>query len=345
MNTNNTLSQILEALRGSNERDWLYSRLHVPAQCEQSKPRADRIVLSQALNMLLFHDLCERVPDARRYADEKHAVGEKVLMDHGALRTVAVTMQYLPSGRQAFSRLLEPLGYEEVGQYPLGKLRMCGYVYRHRDLPAQLSQFFVSELYPEQFSHTFQRLVSDLVDASTDPLSGHSQQLLNNLIDQGSVTLEESSLLLQNLLQCFQRQHDHPPLTTYRQLQEESAEMAWIATEGNAFNHATDRVNDLDLVAESQRLKGRPMKPFIEEGKHAHIRQTAYRATPVLRQFKDGNSLIEREVPGSFFEFIERGKLSQEQNKEGDAILDLRFDSANAQGIFKMTSREHSAQG
>lgn len=38
------------------------------------------------------------------------------------------------------------------------------------------------------------------------------------------------------------------------------------------------------------------------------------------------------EVPGSFFEFIERAPLP------GETRLDLAFDTNNAQGIFKMTA-------
>ena len=30
--------------------------------------------------------------------------------------------------------------------------------------------------------------------------------------------------------------------------------MAWIATEGNSFNHATDRVHDLEATAEAPKI-------------------------------------------------------------------------------------------
>ena len=39
------------------------------------------------------------------------------------------------------------------------------------------------------------------------------------------------------------------------------------------------------------------------------------------------------EVPGSFHEIISRAKIE-------DGSLDLAFDAANAQGIFKMTTAE-----
>jgi hypothetical protein len=43
-----------------------------------------------------------------------------------------------------------------------------------------------------------------------------------------------------------------------------------------------------------------------------------------------------RTVPGSFFEFIERGVIRDEAS--GEQRLDLAFDSSNAQAIFKMTA-------
>jgi Domain of unknown function (DUF1338) len=67
------------------------------------------------------------------------------------------------------------------------------------------------------------------------------------------------------------------------------------------------------------------------------VRKTAFRAALVPRTFRmaDGSSL-EKEVPGSFLEFITRLPLPEEDSvKKG---LDLSFDSSNAQAIFKMTS-------
>ena len=111
----------------------------------------------------------------------------------------------------------------------------------------------------------------------------------------------------------------------------ESAEAAWIATEGNGFNHATDRVPDLDALVAAQREQRRPMKDAIEVSRNGRVRQTAFKADPVERGFLDEDDrIVRRTVPGSFYEFIERAP-----KPEGG--LDLSFDSGNAQGIFKMT--------
>ncbi len=49
---------------------------------------------------------------------------------------------------------------------------------------------------------------------------------------------------------------------------------------------------------------------------------------------RDGAALT-LPVPGSFYEFISRDVIS---SVGGTRQLDLRFDSMNAQGIFKMTA-------
>ncbi len=106
-------------------------------------------------------------------------------------------------------------------------------------------------------------------------------------------------------------------------------------TEGNAFNHATDRVADVDRLAAEQKMLGQPMKDTVETSQSGRVRQTAFHAARVMRKFRaaDG-SLVEREVPGSFYEFITRLPLPE---KDGRRALDLSFDSSNAQAIFKMT--------
>jgi hypothetical protein len=48
----------------------------------------------------------------------------------------------------------------------------------------------------------------------------------------------------------------------------------------------------------------------------------------------DGAGEVTLAVPGSFHEFISRDRHVDEAGVER---LDLRFDSSNAQGIFKMT--------
>ena len=116
----------------------------------------------------------------------------------------------------------------------------------------------------------------------------------------------------------------------YELFRAESAEMAWIATEGHAFNHITDRVADVPAVAAQQRALGRPVKDEVEVSATGRVVQTAFRAAEVERLMLDGDRFVARRVPGSFLEFISRAPLA-------DGSLDLAFDAQNAQAIFKMT--------
>jgi hypothetical protein len=56
----------------------------------------------------------------------------------------------------------------------------------------------------------------------------------------------------------------------------------------------------------------------------------------VVRTFRtDGGGTTTLTVPGSFYEFTSRDAIV---GPDGSRQLDLRFDSMNAQGIFKMTA-------
>jgi len=335
-----TLWALLDRVVGTARTTRLFEALDVHPQL--LRPRAEgagaadtvsRVELAQALNMLLFEDVTRRVPMAGAYLGDAIRLGKKLVFDHGALRTVAADNGALPSGQIAFQRILEPLGFECRGVYPLDRLGMTGRAYTHQDLPEHIAQFFVSELHPERFSQPFQQAVARVVGNSRDPLPLASKDMLGELSHTGKLGFEDATQLLPNLVCCFDRQHLEPRWSDYQLLLAESKEMAWIATEGNAFNHATDRVADVTAVADRQRQLGRPIKPEVEVSKSGRVRQTAFQATMVERLFlTDEGALIAEKVPGSFHEFITR-------DEESPGVLDLRFDSGNATAIFKMTSK------
>jgi len=159
--------------------------------------------------------------------------------------------------------------------------------------------------------------------------------MLEQLARDRTLSWQAALVLLPRLLQCFERQHPLFALADYQILLAESPEMAWIATEGNAFNHATDRVADIEALAATQRALGRPIKPSIEVSASGRVRQTAFRAAEVQRQFLVERQLQTLAVPGSFYEFIQRERVA--------SVLDLKFDAANATGIFKMTAQAGQA--
>ncbi len=334
---NSNLHTLLNSQVGSGKTAELVSLLHISAKFRMwEEGRVSRSELAQVLNMLLFDGILQRVPTGKAYTQDVVARSGKVFLDHGALRTVRwFGIGALPPGETALTRILKPLGYRLNGHYPLDKLKMTGRSYAHADDAENISQFFVSELHPERFSRGFQEAVTRVLGNSVDPLTPAASTLLNELERDGSLDMQQAAALLPVLLGCFERQHAAPGLADYEILQAESAEMAWIATEGNAFNHATDRVPDVHATADQQREMGRPIKPSVEISGSGRVRQTAFRADSVQRQFAVEGGMVERTVPGSFYEFISRDRFTDDA---GDEQLDLNFDTGNAQGIFKMTA-------
>lgn len=337
MPANERLFALVASVIGEPAARWVEAHVEIPTSLSAfpfSDAAVHRAWLAEALNLCLFHKLVEAVPIGRTYVEEQQAKGRQVVFDHGAIRTVDWPDNgALPRGRQAFARLLEPLGFANVRTYPLTSLKMTGYAYRQMDLPEEIAQFFVSELHPGRFSESFQLAVSRVVGDSRDPLDAGHKTILDTLWRQRQCSFAEAMHLLPALYRAFDRQHGVVHDQDYHLLREESVEMAWIATEGNMFNHLTDRVVDLQAVVDEQNAKGRPMKASIEVSTSGRVMQTAYRAVQVQRDFIDSSGrAVQREVPGSFVEFIQR-KVDPETTR-----LDLNFDSSNAQGIFKMTA-------
>ena len=331
------LFSLVTSVVGQPAADWLRTHVHVPEALQRfsfAEPALHRVWIAEALNLCLLHKLAQAVPDGRRYVEEQAEQGRKVLFDHGALRTVDWPHNgELPRGRLAFSRLLEPLGFSDVRTYPLTRLNMTGWGYRQMDLPEDIAQFFVSELHPGRFSEPFQQAVSRVVSSSLDPLQAQHLSCLKRLHLTRHCSLEEARELLPALYRAFDRQHGVIHEADYQCLLAESAEMAWIATEGNSFNHLTDRVPDLTTCVEQQHARQRPMKDTIEVSASGRVLQTAYRACSVSRGMLDNTGRYrEQPVPGSFVEFIQR-RVDPETGR-----IDLNFDSSNAQGIFKMTA-------
>ena len=296
--------------------------------------RVPRVVIAHALNVALFMDLLRRVPSGRTYVNTQTSADRQIVLDHGAVRTVAwPTASAVPPGVEQVSRVLEPLGYSRRETYPLTHLRMTGYSYAHDDLSDEVSQWFVSELHPDDFSLEFRSTVERVIGSSVDPIDEPAASHLDELVDERSLMMKDALALMPVLFSCFDRLHERPLKSDYDLLIAESAEMAWISTEGTTFNHATDRVHDVVATADTERDAGRPIKDTVEVSGSGRVRQTAHRATLVKRSFRTTEgAIVEREVPGSFFEFIDRQPLP-----DGSGI-DLAFDASNAQGIFKMTA-------
>jgi hypothetical protein len=323
---------LVEGIVGRARAEGLVASVEIdPALLRPPADTVSRAELAQALNLLLFDDLLRRVPAGALYVLDRVRRGEKVVHDHGAVRTVLGETGSLPSGERALTRVLAPLGYAVGEVYPLDRLGMTGRAWRHCDFPETIAQFFVSELHVDRFSPRFGESACRVFGDSRDPIPAATWTALEELATVGALPAEDARRILPDLAGAFDRQHPVPALADYGRLLEESAEAAWIATEGNAFNHATDRVADVAALAAEELALGRPMKDRVEVSASGRVLQTAYRAASVERPFVGPErALVLRPVPGSFFEFITR-------RPHADGRLDLGFDTSNAQAIFKMT--------
>lgn len=326
------LRHLVETVLSRDRADFILSVLEIDPRLAGDGPQTGRAQLAMALNAVLFSDLLERVSVAAAHVAELWMEGRRVCFDHGALRTVDGDTGALPRGHRAFSRILEPLGYSPAGIYPLPALRMTGRAYAHADFPETVPQFFVSELHLAQLPEEAQVAARASFGASHDPLGAIEHEALAAFEWQGECPVALAAAALPGLVRAFGRQHPEPSLADYETLLRHSPEAAWIATEGNAFNHATDRVPDVIALAAALKAKGLPLKREVEVSVSGRVHQTAFLAEKVTRSFRlpDGG-VQERQVPGSFYEFIAR------EIHPATGRIDLSFDSGNATGIFAVT--------
>ena len=328
-----SLFKLLQAIVSEKSASKLFAQLQIDAALLAEGARLSRAQLAMALNMLLFGDLLARVPTGAAYVQGVVAAGGRICFDHGALRTIDGETGALPSGIAAIARLLEPLGYHEVGLYPLPRLKMTGHVFAHRDFPETIPQFFISELHIDQFPEGFSSVAARVFGASANPFGKTEMDALAELSRNGTLDFDQAAAILPRVVRAFGRHHPRFALADYEALLAHSAEAAWIATEGNAFNHATDRVADVQALSARLLAQGNPLKPEVEISANGRVRQTAFKADMIERNFIDAaGGVVTRSVPGSFYEFISR------DIDPATAALDLTFDTGNATGIFAVTA-------
>src|SRR5260221_559455 len=171
--TDSHLSQLIRLIAGDKAADDILGTLQIERTFMlESAGALSRGVFAMALSAVLFHDLLTRVPTAVAYVADRRRQGERIIFDHGALRTIRFASRdtgALPPGVESFERILQPLGYHVAGTYPLDRLRMTGYGVAHREFPETLPQFFVSELHFERVSKEFQAPAESVFGNTPDP--------------------------------------------------------------------------------------------------------------------------------------------------------------------------------
>lgn len=326
------IAALTKAVLGDTDGQKALDALEIaPALLAERGPTVSRAAFAMAMNVSLFDNLLRRVPSGAAYVAEMLAQGRRISFDHGALRTIRLPdgpNGALPGGEDAFTRIFVPLGYRMATVYPLDRLKMTGRAYTHIDHPDAIPQFFLSELHVDRFDADFADAAARVFGTSRDPLDAQAMAVLDDFAAGRSVSFADAVAALPTILSAFDRQHEAPDFSDYQLLLSRSNEAAWIATEGNAFNHATDRVDDVATLAERLRAEQHPIKERLEISATGRVRQTALRADSVECRFADGQV---RAVPGSFFEFISR------DIDPATGRLDLAFDTGNATGIFAMT--------
>jgi len=338
--TDNHLAQLIRSCAGDKAANDVLGVLQIERMfLLENAGAVSRGVYAMALNALLFHDLLNRSPTAAAYVADRRRQRERIIFDHGALRTVrfgAGTTGELPAGYEAISRILEPLGYHLAGTYPIEASHLTGRGFAHREFPETLPQFFISELEVDSFSAEFRLAAERVFRTSRDPLTATALAALAEFAEHGRCEMKMAAPALREIVTAFGRRHDIPNVADYRTLLAESPECAWIATEGSAFTHATDRVADVAMTACTQRSLGRPVKDASEPSASGSVRQAAFRADTVRRPFRaeDGTE-IEMPVPGSYYEFISRDVVVC---ADGKKRLDLRFNGGKAHDNFKMSA-------
>src|SRR5580704_14734536 len=124
--TKTHLSQLIRLIAGDKAADDLLNTLQIERTFMlESAGAVSRGVFAMALNAVLFTDLLSRVPTGAAYVADRRRQHERITFDHGALRTIRFgsgKTGALPPGVDAFSRILEPLGYHVTGIYPLEDL-------------------------------------------------------------------------------------------------------------------------------------------------------------------------------------------------------------------------------
>ena len=172
MNTNSGLHRLVSAEIGSESASTLLRLLDIdPRLIQPLQDDVSQAELAFAVSAVLYHQLCERVPEAQQYTEEAIQTNTSVIFDHGALRTVAWPSGALPAGEASITRVLKPLGYVLAGICPLTRPKMTGRAWKHHDFPDTIEQFFVSELPPEQFSPVFQTAVTRVLPATLPPMA------------------------------------------------------------------------------------------------------------------------------------------------------------------------------
>ncbi|PSB00374.1 2-oxoadipate dioxygenase/decarboxylase family protein, partial [Merismopedia glauca] len=99
--------------------------------------------LAQQLWDTLWENYRDRVPYASMYQKMIEDAGGAIANDHIAFRSLRLTTQNINLGIPYLAKIIEPLGYEAVGEYKFPDSHLLA---RHYEPSEDLPKLFISEL-------------------------------------------------------------------------------------------------------------------------------------------------------------------------------------------------------
>lgn len=254
----------------------------------------------------MWTNYCELIPQAKSIYDKLNQVGEIVVNDHIALRT----LKHPKTNIYQLSKHFEKYGYFEAGEYKFENKKLFAKHWQHPNL--NYPKVFISELEIEKLTET-------------------SQIILNKIIDQISAeAFMDENILFKGSLWKISSQD-------YLSLAQESEYASWFSAWGFRPNHFTVSINHLNNYKDIYKLNnwlkelgyklnssGGEVKGTPEE----LLEQSSTMADEQWVQFQDKNILI----PSCYYEFAKR--YSDESGK-----LYHGFIAKSADKIFESTNR------
>lgn len=262
----------------------------------------------------LWQDYVAMAPQAQTIRDAFESMGETVVNDHVAFRTLALE----PIGIDRLEPHILSLGYKrfEPYEFPSKKLRAFGYLSDEPNAP----RIFLSELLVDQLSPT----------AAT-------------ILKECAAWVDRSEVAQREVL-WGGRLWDPISWADYQTLVQESEYAAWVATLGLRPNHFTISVNHLKKSTEIEnvlqvveglgfavndsggRVKGSP-EQLLEQGSTLADRMEV----PFANESGNAEQGVEsHEVPTCYYEFAKRYADSSGELFQG-------FVAASADKIFEST--------
>jgi len=257
---------------------------------------------------MLWQDYIDIAPQALKIHDLFTRMGETVVNDHVAFRTVSDS----PIDLDHLQPVILAMGYTLQDHYSFEQKKLVARSYSHPDEAAP--RIFVSELMRHRLSEESQRILESVVAQ----------------IDPGAVDGPE----------IFARGLLWQPITAtdYDTLSDESEYAAWLVSMGLRVNHFTVSLNHLRSLKDMQQvidLLEQHQFPINQAGGAITgepadlVVQSSTMADQTEIRFRCGQT---RTVPTCFYEFAMRYK-----NAEGE-LFD-GFIANNADKIFESTNR------